>query len=84
MELHKFFSDCFFSYHHDWWIFDLDINGVFSVSLARYFLDLISIKVNVLAWRLRLTRLPTHLNMMENGIDVDSNLSSLVNVDHLS
>nr|GEV95122.1 RNA-directed DNA polymerase, eukaryota [Tanacetum cinerariifolium] len=71
----------------DNWVWNLDGEGVFSVSSARRFIDeglcvmdglptrwlkLIPIKVNVLAWRLASNKLPTRFNMSLRGLEVPS------------
>ncbi|GJX83953.1 RNA-directed DNA polymerase, eukaryota [Tanacetum coccineum] len=72
-------------YRSRYWMWNLDGEGVFSVSSARRFIDeglcvmdrsptrwlkLIPIKVNVLAWRLALNKLPTRFNMSLRGLEV--------------
>ncbi|GKC38149.1 RNA-directed DNA polymerase, eukaryota [Tanacetum coccineum] len=67
----------------------LDSSDEFSVSSARYFLDgrslfsggsstrwnnFVAIKLNILLWRIGLTRIPTRDNLVSRGIVLDSNL----------
>ncbi|GKD88956.1 RNA-directed DNA polymerase, eukaryota, partial [Tanacetum coccineum] len=71
----------------DSWSWNLDGEGVFSVSSARRFIDeglcvmdgsptrwlkLIPIKVNILAWCLASNKLPTRFNMSLRGLEVPS------------
>lgn len=68
-------------------VWDLDVNGVFSVSSSRKLFDsflltgsnivtrwnnLIPIKVNILIWRIERDRIPTRLNLRDTGIDLHS------------
>lgn len=71
----------------DRWAWTLHGTGSFTVSSARVFIDnkvlitdgeptrwckLIPIKVNIMAWRLSLNKLPTRMNLDARGIDVPS------------
>ncbi|GJW99717.1 RNA-directed DNA polymerase, eukaryota [Tanacetum coccineum] len=71
----------------DKWVWNLEGEGVFTVSSARRFIDeglcemdgmptrwlkLIPIRVNVLAWRLALNKLPTRFNMSVRGLEIPS------------
>lgn len=68
-----------------WW--SLDMNGVFSVSVARKHIEnatyigtgdvtrwckVVPKKVNIFMWRLFLDRLPTRLNLSRKGLELDS------------
>ncbi|GJX02527.1 RNA-directed DNA polymerase, eukaryota [Tanacetum coccineum] len=72
---------------HDRWFWSLDGSGDFSVKSVRNFIDdsllpkldvptrwvkLVPIKVNILAWRLRMDRLPTRLNLSSRGLEITS------------
>ena len=76
-----------FAEDQDSWSWNLDGEGVFSVSSARRIIDdglsvldgsptiwlkLILIKVNILAWRLASNKLPTRFNMSLRGLEVSS------------
>ncbi|GJW40271.1 RNA-directed DNA polymerase, eukaryota, partial [Tanacetum coccineum] len=71
----------------DKWVWNLEGEGVFTVSSARRFIDeglcemegmptrwlkLIPIRVNVLAWRLASNKLPTRFNMSVRGLEIPS------------
>nr|GEY20640.1 RNA-directed DNA polymerase, eukaryota [Tanacetum cinerariifolium] len=71
----------------DRWFWDLNGNGVFCVIDVRNLLDesflpkeatvtrwvkFVSIKINFLAWKVSLVRLPTRVNLMHRGIYVSS------------
>ncbi|GKE02138.1 RNA-directed DNA polymerase, eukaryota [Tanacetum coccineum] len=86
-ELTNLISSFEFVVEQDNWVWNLDGEGVFSVSPARRFIDeglcvmegsptrwlkLIPIKVNVLAWRLASNKLPTGFNMSLRGLEVPS------------
>ncbi|GJZ47587.1 RNA-directed DNA polymerase, eukaryota [Tanacetum coccineum] len=73
----------------DRWICDLSGDGEFRVKVARTKLDdvflpsdliatrwvkFIPIKVNVFAWRVRLDRLPTRVNLLRRGVGLESSL----------
>ncbi|GKB80987.1 RNA-directed DNA polymerase, eukaryota [Tanacetum coccineum] len=73
----------------DRWICDLSGGGKFRVKVARTKLDdvflpydliatrwvkFIPIKVNVFAWRVRLDRLPTRVNLLRIGVGLESSL----------
>ncbi|GJT06022.1 hypothetical protein Tco_0840484 [Tanacetum coccineum] len=73
----------------DRWLWSADGSGVFSVSMARVLIDkgtlvigeeetrwskLVPIKINVFIWRMILDKLPTRLNLMLRGLDVQCNL----------
>ncbi|PWA65796.1 reverse transcriptase domain, Reverse transcriptase zinc-binding domain protein [Artemisia annua] len=73
--------------NQDSWSWNLDGEGVFSVSSARRIIDdglcvldgsptiwlkLIPIKVNILAWCLASNKLPTRFNMSLRGLEVSS------------
>ena len=72
---------------HDRWTCDLNGEGMFCVKDIRLILDdmylpslstetrwirFVPIKVNVFAWRARLDRLPTRLNLSKRGIQINS------------
>ncbi|GJX50583.1 RNA-directed DNA polymerase, eukaryota [Tanacetum coccineum] len=76
-----------FSAEPDNWNWSLSGGGLFSVSSARFHFDdglcimegpqtrrskLVPIKVNILAWRIRLNKLPTRHNMSLKGLDIPS------------
>ncbi|GKA19247.1 RNA-directed DNA polymerase, eukaryota, reverse transcriptase zinc-binding domain protein, partial [Tanacetum coccineum] len=76
----------------DRWLWSADGSGVFSVSMARVLIDkgtlvigeeetrwskLVPIKINVFMWRMILDKLPTRLNLMLRGLDVQSNLCGI-------
>ncbi|GJW51150.1 RNA-directed DNA polymerase, eukaryota [Tanacetum coccineum] len=78
----------------DRWFWSLDGSGEFSVRSVRCLIDdvllpksdtptrrlkLIPIKVNVLAWKICLDRLPTRLNLSSRGLDIPSILCPLCN-----
>ncbi|GJY15486.1 RNA-directed DNA polymerase, eukaryota, partial [Tanacetum coccineum] len=69
----------------DRWSWSLDGQGVFSVASVRKLIDdknlpvvssktrwikVVPIKVNILAWKIRLDCLPTRLNLSKRGIDI--------------
>ncbi|GJZ04783.1 RNA-directed DNA polymerase, eukaryota, reverse transcriptase zinc-binding domain protein [Tanacetum coccineum] len=72
---------------NDKWVWSLEGSGDFSVATVRKLIDdrrlpdvssktrwikAVPIKVNVLAWKVRLDCLPTRLNISRRGIDIDS------------
>ncbi|GJZ05064.1 RNA-directed DNA polymerase, eukaryota [Tanacetum coccineum] len=76
-----------FSAEPESWNWSLSGDGIFSVLSARIHIDeglcimegphtrwskLVPIKVNILAWRIRLNKLPTRLNMSLRGLDIPS------------
>ncbi|GJY13410.1 RNA-directed DNA polymerase, eukaryota [Tanacetum coccineum] len=78
----------------DRWFWSLDGSGEFSVRSVRCLIDdallpksdtptrwvkLIPIKVNVLAWKICLDRLPTRLNLSSRGLEIPSILCPLCN-----
>ena len=76
----------------DRWSWSLDGSGEFSVRSVRCFIDdallpksptrwikLIPIKVNVLAWKICLDRLPTRLNLSKRGLEIPSILCPICN-----
>ncbi|GKE30456.1 RNA-directed DNA polymerase, eukaryota [Tanacetum coccineum] len=78
-----------FSSSKDRWICDLSGDGEFHVKVARTKLDdiflpsdsidtrwvkYIPIKINVFAWRVRLDRLPTRVNLLRRGVVLESSL----------
>ncbi|GJW74853.1 RNA-directed DNA polymerase, eukaryota [Tanacetum coccineum] len=77
----------------DRWLWSANDPGVFSVSMARVLIDkgtlvigeeetrrskLVPIKINVFMWRMILDKLPTRLNLMLRGLDVQSNLCGIL------
>ncbi|GJW41235.1 RNA-directed DNA polymerase, eukaryota [Tanacetum coccineum] len=71
----------------DRWSWSLDGQGVFSIASVRKLIDdknlpvvssktrwikVVPIKVNILAWKIRLDCLPTRLNLSKRGIDIHS------------
>nr|GEV56067.1 RNA-directed DNA polymerase, eukaryota [Tanacetum cinerariifolium] len=73
--------------HNSRWIYDLSGDGEFRVKVARTKLDdvflpsdsidtrwvkYIPIKINVFAWRVRLDRLPTRVNLFRRGVVLES------------
>ncbi|GKB64299.1 RNA-directed DNA polymerase, eukaryota [Tanacetum coccineum] len=69
----------------DRWVWSLEANGEFSVKFVRQLIDdsilpneevatrwvkVMPIKINVFAWRVRLNKLPTRLNLSFKGIDI--------------
>ncbi|GJY82050.1 RNA-directed DNA polymerase, eukaryota, reverse transcriptase zinc-binding domain protein [Tanacetum coccineum] len=86
-ELQNLLQNLEWSDNEDTWIWDLDHNGLFSVSSARVHIDnvilhsgdratrwnnCVPIKVNILGWRINLDRLPTRKILVEKGIDLPS------------
>ncbi|GJY75790.1 RNA-directed DNA polymerase, eukaryota [Tanacetum coccineum] len=78
----------------DRWSWSLNASDVFSVSSVRNFIDdailpkkdaptrwvkLVPIKINILAWKIYLDRLPTRLNLSGRGLDILSILCPLCN-----
>ncbi|GKB07211.1 RNA-directed DNA polymerase, eukaryota, reverse transcriptase zinc-binding domain protein [Tanacetum coccineum] len=76
----------------DRWSWSLEGFGDFSVASVRKMLDdrnlpvvssktrwinVVPIKVNILAWKIRLDSLPTRLNISKRGMDIDSILCSI-------
>ncbi|GJZ19234.1 RNA-directed DNA polymerase, eukaryota [Tanacetum coccineum] len=76
----------------DIWLWSADGSGVFSVSMARVLINkgtlvigeeetrwskVVPIKINVFIWRMILDKLPTRLNLMLRGLDVQSNLCGI-------
>ncbi|GJV01682.1 RNA-directed DNA polymerase, eukaryota, partial [Tanacetum coccineum] len=70
-----------------WWVWNLESSGDFSVSSIRKVIDekrfpsvcsktrwvkYVSIKVNVLAWKIKIDGLPTRFNISRRGIDIHS------------
>ncbi|GKD36618.1 RNA-directed DNA polymerase, eukaryota [Tanacetum coccineum] len=83
----------------DSWIWSLEVSGLFSVASARRYIDdilcawessptrwikSVPIKVNILAWRLSLNKLPTRHNISLRGMDIPSICCPIceVNVEH--
>nr|GEX24449.1 RNA-directed DNA polymerase, eukaryota [Tanacetum cinerariifolium] len=79
----------------DRWTWRLDSSGVFSVKLARKFIDdyllpkadvpttcvkYIPIKINIFAWRVSLDKLPTRLNLYLRGLDILSIIFPLCSI----
>ncbi|GKE31453.1 RNA-directed DNA polymerase, eukaryota, reverse transcriptase zinc-binding domain protein, partial [Tanacetum coccineum] len=71
----------------DRWVWSLNSSGDFSVASVRKMIDefmlsevasrtrwikVVPIKVNVLAWKIKLDYLPTRLNISRRGMDIDS------------
>ncbi|GJS85893.1 nucleotide-binding alpha-beta plait domain-containing protein [Tanacetum coccineum] len=87
----------------DRWLWSADGSDVFSVSMVRVLIDkgtlvigeeetrwskLVPIKINVFMWRMILDKLPTRLNLMLRGLDVQSNLcvicgTHIESIDHV-
>ncbi|GKA39218.1 RNA-directed DNA polymerase, eukaryota, reverse transcriptase zinc-binding domain protein [Tanacetum coccineum] len=78
----------------DRWIWSLEASGDFSVTTARHLIDdhllpkgdvptrwvkAVPIKINVFAWRVRLDKLPTRLNLSLRGIEISSIMCPLCN-----
>ncbi|GKB94008.1 RNA-directed DNA polymerase, eukaryota [Tanacetum coccineum] len=78
----------------DRWIWSLEASGDFSVTTARHLIDdhllpkgdvptrwvkVVPIKINVFAWRVRLDKLPTRLNLSLRGIEISSIMCPLCN-----
>ncbi|GKA47977.1 RNA-directed DNA polymerase, eukaryota, reverse transcriptase zinc-binding domain protein [Tanacetum coccineum] len=78
----------------DRWVWSLDGSGEFSVKSVRNFIDdsilpkcdaptrwvkLVPIKLNILAWRIHLDRLPTRMNLSSRGLEIPSILCPLCN-----
>ncbi|GJX84443.1 RNA-directed DNA polymerase, eukaryota, reverse transcriptase zinc-binding domain protein [Tanacetum coccineum] len=87
-------SDVLLPQMQDRWSWSLNASGVFSVSSVRNFIDdailpkkdaptrwvkLVHIKINILAWKIYLDRLPTRLNLLGRGLDIPSILCPLCN-----
>nr|GEV54990.1 RNA-directed DNA polymerase, eukaryota, reverse transcriptase zinc-binding domain protein [Tanacetum cinerariifolium] len=86
-----------FSGNEDTWLWDLDQNGLFSVSSAQIHIDsvilhsggqetrwcnLVPIKVNILGWRINMDWLPVRKNLVEKWINLPSLLCSMCG-DHI-
>ncbi|GKD38235.1 RNA-directed DNA polymerase, eukaryota [Tanacetum coccineum] len=78
----------------DRWVWSLQASGEFSVKPARSLIDdsllpkedvhirwvkVIPIKINVFAWRVRLDKLPTRLNLSLKGVEIFSIMCPLCN-----
>ncbi|GJS10936.1 RNA-directed DNA polymerase, eukaryota, reverse transcriptase zinc-binding domain protein [Tanacetum coccineum] len=78
----------------DRWVWNLESSGDFSVSSIRKVIDekhfpsvcsktrwvkYVSIKVNVLAWKIKIDALPTRFNISRRGIDIHSILCPVCN-----
>ncbi|GJS49240.1 RNA-directed DNA polymerase, eukaryota, reverse transcriptase zinc-binding domain protein [Tanacetum coccineum] len=76
----------------DRWVWSLEGSGDFSVTLVRKLIDdktlpkvssksrwskAVPIKVNILAWKVKLDCLPTRINISRRGMDIDSILWSI-------
>lgn len=79
----------------DRWVWKLDSSGDFSVKSTRSFIDdsllpkadvptrwvkVVPIKINILAWRVCLDKLPTRLNLSLLGVDIPSILCPLCSI----
>nr|GEX38647.1 RNA-directed DNA polymerase, eukaryota, reverse transcriptase zinc-binding domain protein [Tanacetum cinerariifolium] len=78
----------------DRWIWSLEASGDFWVTSARHLIDdylfpkgdvqtrwvkVVPIKINVFAWRVRLDKLPTRLNLSLRGVEISSIMCPLCN-----
>ncbi|GKB89901.1 RNA-directed DNA polymerase, eukaryota [Tanacetum coccineum] len=78
----------------DRWVWDIDINGEFSVKSTRDYIDekmlpkedtatrwlkCIPNKINIFAWRVNLDKLPTRLNISLRGIDIPAIMCPICN-----
>ncbi|GJX92153.1 RNA-directed DNA polymerase, eukaryota [Tanacetum coccineum] len=86
-DLHKITHFVKLTTNPDCWVWSLNPSGLFSVASARKFIEeqlsicsgtptrwikLVPIKVNILAWRLALDKLPTRLTMSLRGLELPS------------
>ncbi|GKB43988.1 RNA-directed DNA polymerase, eukaryota, reverse transcriptase zinc-binding domain protein [Tanacetum coccineum] len=93
-ELSSRITDVILPQIKDRWVWSLDGSGEFSVKSVRNFIDdsilpkcdaptrwvkLVPIKLNILAWRIRLDRLPTRMNLSSRGLEIPSILCPLCN-----
>ncbi|GKC02884.1 RNA-directed DNA polymerase, eukaryota, partial [Tanacetum coccineum] len=87
VDLHTMLESVSLSNSNDRWVFDLVSDGSFRVKETRNFIDdtflpaqevatrwvnFVPIKVNVFFWRVRLDCLPTRVNLVRRGINVES------------
>ncbi|GJZ16837.1 hypothetical protein Tco_0552960 [Tanacetum coccineum] len=87
VDLHTMLDSVSLSNSNDRWVFDLVSDGSFRVKETRNFIDntflpaqkvatrwvnFVPIKVNVFFWRVRLNCLPTRVNLVRRGINVES------------
>ncbi|GJV88518.1 RNA-directed DNA polymerase, eukaryota [Tanacetum coccineum] len=85
--LHDLISSTLLSNVEDRWVWNLNGSGLFRVSDIRNLVDetflpkdevatrwikYIPIKINIFAWKVRLDRLPTRLNLVHRGVQVTS------------